>query len=798
MEAIFFFMLLCFSPFPVFSLDSLKPGETLNSSAYLISSKKIFTLGFYSPDNSNRSYLGIWYTSNYTDTDTPVWIANRNNPIYGNSGSLKISIAGEVIIEHRGGDPIEIYKSETGTNVTATLLDTGNLVVKEMNSSSWGGGNVVWESFDYPTDTLLPKMKLGVNHKTGKNWTLTSWFSASNPASGAFSLEWDWIRRRLLVKRRGVLSWTSGDLKFYYEYGSLKIYSFENIVPKPDPLNLNYIFKNVSNQDEEYFTYSLYVDPFTPENRKIISGWTLQNQGNIYDNDRVYVALVDLCYGYNTRGVGNDVYLGCELWEQPKCRNRHQMFNYTYGRFQFVATYSYDNTSNLTLSDCRANCWNDCKCISYKDEKNGCSYWRGENAELLQDYGPELQLRYFLVSAASEERRRWKIWALPVAIALFLVSIVTASFVIRKFRQAKKKKMKVMQELMTLEGYTGISEFENNGGHDLKMFSYASLLASTHDFSLNNKLGEGGFGSVYKGKTPEGREIAIKILSRSSKQGLIEFKTELILISKLQHRNLVKLLGFCIHGNEKMIVYDYMPNKSLDFFLFDQTKRTVLNWDTRFNIIEGIAQGLLYLHKHSRLLIVHRDLKAGNILLDENMNPKISDFGLSRILKHVSEENTSKRVGTRGYMAPEYVTQGTFSVKSDIYSFGILILEIVSGRRNNSFKNLEGPLTLAEFAWDLWKQCTELELIDPMLKTADKKDQLRKCIQVGLLCVQDKAIDRPFIEDVASMLKSETNSLPVPRKPAFVVRNDGVPTRRKPEPEKFSKNAVSISAMYGR
>ncbi|XP_073129002.1 G-type lectin S-receptor-like serine/threonine-protein kinase CES101 [Henckelia pumila] len=264
-------------------------------------------------------------------------------------------------------------------------------------------GTVVWESFDYPTDTLHPGMKLGVNHRTGKNWTLTSWFSGSNPASGAFSLEWDWIQRRLLVKRRGVVSWSSGELKFYHEYGSLKIYSFDYIVPKPDPWNLNY---NVSNQEEEYFTYSLYADSFTPENRKIISGWKLDSQGNIYDNDRVDVARVDLCYGYNTRGVGDEVYLGCQLWEQPKCRNRHQMFDYTYGRFQFDAySDSYDNTSDLTLSDCRANCWNDCECISYKDENTGYSYWRGENAELLQDYGPQLELRYFLVSAASEEKR---------------------------------------------------------------------------------------------------------------------------------------------------------------------------------------------------------------------------------------------------------------------------------------------------------------------------------------------------------------------------------------------------------
>ncbi|KAL2525297.1 Cysteine-rich receptor-like protein kinase 10 [Abeliophyllum distichum] len=212
----------------------------------------------------------------------------------------------------------------------------------------------------------------------------------------------------------------------------------------------------------------------------------------------------------------------------------------------------------------------------------------------------------------------------------------------------------------------------------------------------------------------EGREIAVKVLSRMSDQGLLEFKTELILISNIQHVNLVKLLGFCIHGDEKMIVYDYMPNKSLDFYLFDPAKKELLNWDTRFNIIEGIAQGLLYLHKYSRLRIIHRDLKAGNILLDDNMNPKISDFGLAKIFKqNVIEANTNRRVGTYGYMAPEYAMQGIYSVKSDVYSFGVLVLEIVSGQKNNSFHNEEGPLNLVEYAWELWSKDAALELMDP-------------------------------------------------------------------------------------
>lgn len=362
------FILFLSFPFKVSSLDSLKQGETLNSSVQLVSAKKIFTLGFYSPQNANTNYLGIWYTE---FNDSPVWLANRDKPIHNGSAALTVDSSGKLMIIHGGGDPIELYAAANGTNITATLLDTGNFVVKEVMISSNGSsssGRILWESFHYPTDTLLPGMKLGINHETGRNWTLTSWFSDSNPASGAFTLEWDWIRRRVVVRRRGVVYWTSGDLKFYYQFKNLKVYAFDYIVPHPDPLNLNYIFRNVSNQGEEFFEYSLYADDFTPERRRTVSGWRLYPQGNIFDFDRVSVAMVELCYGYNTRG--SETYLGCELWQQPKCRNNHQNFTVRYGYFPLY-TQVYDNNSALDASDCRANCWNDCECVGFKAEETG-------------------------------------------------------------------------------------------------------------------------------------------------------------------------------------------------------------------------------------------------------------------------------------------------------------------------------------------------------------------------------------------------------------------------------------------
>ncbi|CAA3033542.1 G-type lectin S-receptor-like serine threonine-kinase At4g27290 [Olea europaea subsp. europaea] len=218
---------------------------------------------------------------------------------------------------------------------------------------------------------------------------------------------------------------------------------------------------------------------------------------------------------------------------------------------------------------------------------------------------------------------------------------------------------------------------------DLPIFDLVTITTATENFSSTNMIGEGGFGIVYKGTLATGQEVAVKRLSKNSGQGLQEFKNEVILIAKLQHRNLVKLLGCCLEGDERMLIYEYMPNESLDYFIFDQHRKALLTPKKRLEIVMGISRGLLYLHQDSRLRIIHRDLKASNILLDSVLNAKISDFGLARSFGgDQSEINTKRVVGTRGNMSPEYVIDGIFSVKSDVFSFGVLLLEILSGKKN--------------------------------------------------------------------------------------------------------------------
>ncbi|PRQ23789.1 putative protein kinase RLK-Pelle-DLSV family [Rosa chinensis] len=302
-------------------------------------------------------------------------------------------------------------------------------------------------------------------------------------------------------------------------------------------------------------------------------------------------------------------------------------------------------------------------------------------------------------------------------------------------------------------------------------FDLATIQIATNKFSSENKLGQGGFGEVFKGTLDNGQEIAVKRLSKCSGQGVQEFVNEVVMVAKLQHRNLVKLLGFCLQGEETLLVYEYMPNKSLDYFLFDPMKRQQLDWLRRCMIIGGIARGILYLHEDSRLRVIHRDLKASNILLDGNMNPKVSDFGMAKMfgVDDQTQGNTRRIVGTYGYMAPEYAMEGLYSIKSDVFSFGILLLEIVTGRRNFLGFHLENSApTLLAYAWQLWNEGKGTELMDPLLKASCSPDDFRRYIQIGLLCCQEDANNRPTMSSVVEMLKTETIKLSKPERAAFL------------------------------
>ncbi|XP_022729992.1 cysteine-rich receptor-like protein kinase 19 isoform X1 [Durio zibethinus] len=363
---------------------------------------------------------------------------------------------------------------------------------------------------------------------------------------------------------------------------------------------------------------------------------------------------------------------------------------------------------------------------------------------------------------------------IPIVVLLLLVGAL-AYYLLRVKRKRKEMVHVSKYSKSKANQMTAAVDFNSNVPN-LVVYSFSDIEVATDRFSRENKLGEGGYGPVYKGVLSDGQEIAVKKLSRTSAQGFEEFKNEVMLTAKLQHVNLVQVLGFCVDREEHMLVYEYMPNKSLDYYLYDPIKRFMLDWKKRVDIIEGVTQGLLYLQEYSRLTIIHRDMKASNILLDENMKPKISDFGMARIFtKDGVEANTNRIVGTYGYVPPEYVKNGLYSIKSDVYSFGVLLLQIISGKRNAHSYGLHENLSLLDFAYELWREGKGMEFVDPSLDDTSTSYKLLRCMQIALLCVQESANDRPTMLEVYSMLTNETTPVATPKRPAFSTKsNEGV------------------------
>ncbi|CAI9275601.1 unnamed protein product [Lactuca saligna] len=813
---IFFFLYL-------FSIPSLSSGtnaynilavnQSLTGNQTLVSPAENFELGFFKPGQSPNYYIGIWYMK--VKTRTIVWVANRETPI-SDAFSSKLQIL--------NGNLVLLNESNTqiwSTNITPTptptptpsalsvvLLDDGNLVLRYNSSSSSSSITPIWQSFDHPTNTFLPGGKLGYNKRTNTKQIITSWKSTEDPSMGPFSLEVD------------------QDEKHY-----------------------------VDNENESYFTYSLYNDSLISRFFMDVSGQIQQQtylesleQWNLFwTQPRSQCQIYAFCGPFGICSQAGLPFCSCLTAFVPKSLNDWNLSDFSGGCVRrtefncgikeekpaFIEGYvpvSYLSTfletetpesetpeSELDESACRRSCLDDCSCDAYSFILKICRLWNSEklsNISLLFVSG-DANSRTFPVNIKvsssdlpnSSTKIKTKVLVAGI-VSGFCGLVFLCSIGIVFYRRMKTKGSRDNGENFEREFQEngrnvrylvdpGILSAEDRKGIDVPFIEFKTILSATDYFSLANKLGQGEFGPVYKGILPGLGEVAVKRLASQSGQGLKEFQNEVLLIGKLQHRNLVRLLGYSMKDHEMILLYEYMHNKSLDRFIFDRTLSMCLGWDLRFDIIMGIARGLLYLHQDSRLRIIHRDLKASNVLLDEDMNPKISEFGLARIVKgRETEDNTTRVVGTYGYMSPEYALDGFFSVKSDVFSFGVVILEIISGKRNTGYYHNQQAFSLISYAWGLWKSKRPLELVDLALVETCNSIEVLRCMIVGLLCIQEDPKDRPTMVNVVLMLGMDIESLPNPKEPAFVSKRsiDRLPLTSS----KSEINQLTITQEEGR
>ncbi|KAJ0883913.1 putative protein kinase RLK-Pelle-DLSV family [Helianthus annuus] len=819
--------------------DNITTGEFINDDglSYLESPGKKFQMGFFSPGEVRR-YVGIWYTM---DPKTVVWVANRVKPLLDSTGVLTVAENGKFVVKDKNSADYFSTPIEGAPVTVLKLLDTGNAVL--MNVAS---GSTLWQSFEHPTDTFLPGMKMDTNLK------LTSWKSVTDPAPGSFEFQPESDETRYSI--------LNGSATFLWKSRKMSTSNFDDNQSSSNVFKLlsKATIQRVKNNNQfRNGTISYETVPSYDLNSRLVMNYTGKVQYFSWsDVKRQWVSEweepKDDCSVYRVCGQfgvckENDSSLcsclpgfepispddhskGCRRTSNICDKNIKETFiNRTMISMDdtTVPFFESDNES-ACIKECLKNCY--CLAYSYgslneggtRNRKHvntrGCWFWDTEPYNLNGEGTHNISFRIsessnVSINTPSEKPKTERkssssklVLAISIASSALVLSLfcgigyITYKRLVngRNNNQNKKESQShSINELLHLDH----SKEDDREGLDVPYFELESIIDATNDFAEENRLGQGGFGPVYKGKLPGGDEIAVKRLSSLSGQGLQEFKNEVTLIAKLQHRNLVRLLGYCIRGEEKMLLYEYLPNRSLDLFIFDQTLCASLNCEMRFDIIMGIARGLNYLHHDSRLRIIHRDLKTSNILLDEDMNPKISDFGLAKIVKGKDiEDITNRVVGTFGYMSPEYALDGVFSIKSDVFSFGVVLLEILSGKRNTGFYQAQKRISLLWHAWSLWMEDRPFELLDQTLMKSCNSSEVLKCICVGLMCVQGNPDDRPTMTNVVMMLGSDMATLPTPKEPVVIPSRDHATSSSSSlsKPDTQTTNMLTNTAVAGR
>ncbi|KAF8110589.1 hypothetical protein N665_0081s0022 [Sinapis alba] len=725
----------------------------------LVSSNKLFELGFF--QSQSKWYLGKWWKKD----KTVLWVANRNVPLLGSYGVLKFMENNLVIVNQSGERIWSTYLSGSGVRspMGAELLNNGNLVLKYMNNPT----GYVWQSFDHPTDTLLPGMKLDPVDPSKR---LYSWVSSDDPSAGEF-----WL---------GIMNHPYGIYAIdvmNYRMDTWNGYRFGDLPPvfQLDDNADSFLMKSFPNSYSRLtMLLSGYYELHTwdPE----MNLWNVSF--SMWEDACYWERIKKICGSYSVcsknaschciQGVSEKLEGGCIRRTALKCKeDRFEKLQ----KMKLPADGERINGSIYSVEDCEKVCFENCDCKSFalvkirRKSQRVCVIWTGvlRGMRTYTFGGQDLYIRVAASDNEDHTRTNGKSKDLdPGTIVVIVLSciILLGIVCLAIFCCWKKHKRSttIIQEIVMSEIDTPES---------FQIMEFGVILEATNHFSESNKLGQGGFGPVYKGTLPDGLEIAVKRLKARSSQGMAEFRNEVTLILRVLHVNLVRLLGCCIHGYDRLLVYEYLENSSLNSYIFNQTRSPLLNWEHRFNIMKGIAEGLCYLHYFTSPPILHRDIKPSNVLLGRDMIPKISDFGLAQMMETGTTELAAMgtAVGTYGYMSEEYAKDNIMSVKSDLFSYGVMLLEILTGMRNHEYCITNRGDSLVDYVWRRWTEGAGLEVVDSRFHDDSfVEEEVLRSMKIGLSCVQQNMHDRPTTRTVVVMLEScPPSEIPDPTRPNY-------------------------------
>lgn len=717
----------------------------------LYSANKTFSLVFSNPASDVAFFLSI----KHTNSTMTVWTANRNTPIantdmfeFSEDGDASLTLGGKVI-----------WSTQTrGKNVeTMELQESGNLVFLNKN------GQVLWQSFDYPTDTLLSSQSLKVGMK------LISNSGDRNLSYGSYTLEMQ-----------------AGNLVLYADYNPPQLYwAMQEDVRRTISTEGNPVTAILSDG---------YLGMYD-RNRTLLTQFIFQNfpkipgiciavlgtkgritfhflaGGAIADDVEMsipanFCQLPNFCGSYVTCSgsqqcqcsqVLSSMYGSeCSPPPLPPCSSSNhsaKLFKIGDG-FNYFANQFVKPLKTSGLVDCQQACAKNCSCSAlFFDNKTGGCYLFNEIGSLqVSDDDSTALTAYFKGPSSStndsspgqgmENKKHFPyLIVIVVSTALVLVAIMSFGYWFCWKKLAPGTPNDSSEDERFLNNIPGLPT----------RFSYRQLQSATNNF--NRRLGRGGFGSVYEGTLPDGSKVAVKQLE-SIGQGKKEFHAEVATIGSIHHVHLVRLRGFCAEHTHRLLVYEYMANRSLDKALFSNKRQGfVLDWDKRYNIALGTAKGLAYLHEDCSVRIIHCDIKPENILLDENYKAKLSDFGLAKLMTREQSHVFTTLRGTRGYLAPEWLTTYAISEKSDVYSFGMVLLEIIGGRKNFDPEESSEKCYFPAHAFKQMEEGKLENILDPELEYDAADERLSRAVRVALWCAQEDFALRPSMGKVVQMLE---------------------------------------------